>query len=83
MAFLCTMRSHFVNFLKPIRKLEIHRSDIDLKIIESVSRTKRFMKDNLNIIFTRVDKGNTVVLTEVSMLETWKLAFLIQIHISY
>jgi len=55
------IRSHFVNFLKPIRKLETHRSDIDLKIIESVSRTKRFIKNNPNIIFTRADKDNIVI----------------------
>jgi len=56
-----TMRSHFVDFLKPIRKLKIYRSDIDIKITESVLNTKRFIKEHPNIIFTRADKGNTVV----------------------
>jgi len=56
-----TMRSQFVNFLKSIRKLDVHRSDIDRKIVDSVLSTKKFIKDNPNIIFTRADKGNTVV----------------------
>jgi len=56
-----TMRSQFVNFLKPIRKLDVHRSDTDCKIIELRFEHKKFIKDNPNIIFTRADKGNTVV----------------------
>jgi len=55
------MRSQFVNFLKSIRKLDVYRSDIDRKIMDSVLSTKKFIKDNPNIIFTRADKGNTVV----------------------
>jgi len=55
------MRSQFVNFLKPIHKLDHHMSDIDSKIMNVVSSTKKFIKDNSNILFTRADKGNTVV----------------------
>jgi len=55
------MRSQFFNFLKSLHKLYHCRSDIDLKIIDAVSSTKKFVKDNPNILFTRTDKGNTVI----------------------
>jgi len=55
------MRSQFVNFLKPIHKLDLHMSDTDLKIMDAVSSTKKFVKDNPNILFTKADKGNTVI----------------------
>jgi len=32
-----------------------------LEILDAVSITNRFVKDNPNILFTRADKGNTVV----------------------
>jgi len=51
----------FINFLKPLHKLDLCRSDLDLKIIDAVSITKKFVKDNPNILFTRADKDNTVV----------------------
>jgi len=56
-----TMRSQFINFLKPIHKLDHHMSDTDLEITSAVCYTKKFVKNNLNILFTRADKGNTVV----------------------
>jgi len=55
------MRSQFFNFLKPLHKLDLCRSDLDLKLIDAVSVTKKFVKDNPNILFTRADKDNTVV----------------------
>jgi len=49
------------NFLKPLNNLDSYRTDIDLKILDTVSLTKKFVKDNPDILFTRADKGNTVV----------------------
>jgi len=55
------MRNQFFNFIKPLHKLDLYRSDIDLKILDAVSSTKKFLKDNPNILFTKADKGNIVV----------------------
>jgi len=55
------MRSQLFNFLKPLHKLEQCNFNIDSEILDAVSITKRFIKNNPNILFTRADKGNTVV----------------------
>jgi len=55
------LRFQLFNLLKPIHKLELSRSNIDLQILDSVSSTKSFIKDNPNVLFTRADKGHTVV----------------------
>jgi len=56
------MRNQFINFLKPIHKLDHHMSDTDLKIMNAVTNIKKFVKDNPNILFTRADKGAVVAL---------------------
>jgi len=55
------MRSQLVSFLKPIHNLDRHMSDTDKIIKNAVLNIKKFVKDHPNIIFTRADKGNTVV----------------------
>jgi len=55
------MRNQLFNFLKPLHKLEQNMSNTDLEILDAVSSTKRFVKNNFNILFTKADKGNTVV----------------------
>jgi len=56
-----TMRNQLYNFLKPLHKLKQGMSNIDFEILDAVSNTNRFIKNNPNILFTRSDKGNTVV----------------------
>jgi len=60
-ACVSSMRSQFLNFLKSLDNLDHCRTDIDLKILDAVSFTTKFIKDNPDISFTRADKGNTVV----------------------
>jgi len=60
-ACITSMRIQFFNFLKSLNKLEHHRSDMDERILDAVHVTKKFVKDNPDILFTRADKGNTVV----------------------
>jgi len=55
------MRSQLLNFLKSLDNLDHCRTDIDLKILNAVLLTKKFIKDNPDIMFTRADKSNTVV----------------------
>jgi len=38
-----------------------NRNKIDLDILSAASSTKRFVSHNPNVVFTRADKGNTVV----------------------
>jgi len=67
------MRSQFLNFLKSLNNLDHCRTDIDLKILDAVSLMKKFIKDNPDILFTRADKGNTVVaLDKVDYLNKWR-----------
>jgi len=49
------------NFLKPLHKLDHVRSNIDLEILDAVFFTKKFIKENPELLFTRADKGNAVV----------------------
>jgi len=56
-----TMRIQLFNFLKPLHNLDHVRSNIDLEILDAVSFTKKFIKENPELLFTRADKGNTVV----------------------
>jgi len=60
-ACVSSMRNQFFNFLKLLDNLDHCRTDIDLKILDAVLLTKKFIKDNPDILFTRADKGNTVV----------------------
>jgi len=55
------LRLQLFNFLKPLHKLDQCRSSTDLQILDAVSATKKFIKDNPEVLFTRADKGNTVV----------------------
>jgi len=55
------LRFQLFNFLKPLHKLEHSRSNTDLQVLDAVSATKKFIKDHPKVLFTRADKGNTVV----------------------
>jgi len=50
------------NFFHPsiCSKILILKNNIDYKILSAVS-AKRFIKSNLDVLFTRANKGNTVV----------------------
>jgi len=51
------MRSQFLNFIKSLNNLDHCRTDMDIKILDAVSFTKKFIKDNPDILFTRANKG--------------------------
>jgi len=55
--------NNFRNLLFPLIKdiKNDNKSRLDLDILASVSSTKKFIKHNPDIIFTRADKGNTTV----------------------
>jgi len=59
--FTGLFRSQICSFLNQIKHIDRLRTDTDREIIESLHITKIFTKDNPDIIFTRADKGNTVV----------------------
>jgi len=47
-----------------LRKIDSHRTDIDYNILSAASATKRFINNNPGVLFTRADKGNSVVALE-------------------
>jgi len=60
-ACINSMRIQFFNFLKSLKKLDRFRTEIDKEILDSVHTTKKFIKNNPDILFTRADKGNIVI----------------------
>jgi len=54
-------RNQIFPFINSLNKVDRHRSEIDYNILSLIPPTKRFIKDNPDILFTRADKGNTVV----------------------
>jgi len=54
-----TFRNMLFPFIKDIKK--DNNSKLDLDILDSVSFTKKFIRHNPEVIFTRADKGNTTV----------------------
>jgi len=78
-----SMRNQLFNFLKSLNNLDFYRTNIDLKILGAVSLTKKFIKDNPDILFTRADKGNIVVALDRGDYSTrWKHIYLTQTLIS-
>jgi len=59
--FTTMFRSQVCSFVNNINYIDKHRTDTDRKIIDTLLVTKTFINDNPDIIFTRADKGNTVV----------------------
>jgi len=59
--FTSRFRSQMCSFVTQMNNIQKHRTDIDKIILESLSVTRTFLKNNPNVIFTRADKGNTVV----------------------
>jgi len=59
--FTSMFRSQVCSFVNNINYIDKHRTDTDRKIIDALYATKTFINDNPDIIFTRADKGNTVV----------------------
>jgi len=54
-------RSQFCFFINHIKNIGRYRTETDHKIVSTLSTTKKFIKNNPDIIFTRADKGNSVV----------------------
>jgi len=52
-------RNRLFPFIKDTKK--DNNTKLDLDILDSVSSTKKFIKHNPEVIFTRADKGNTTV----------------------
>jgi len=44
----------------------LYKESTDIQIIDLIKITNKFIKNNLNIIFTRADKGNITVALEKS-----------------
>jgi len=53
-------RNKLFLLIRDIRKVD-DRTETDNNIISAFSTTKKFMTNNPNIIFTKVDKGNAIV----------------------
>jgi len=54
-------RSQVCSFMNQIKNIDYHKTEMDHEILKALSSTKDFIKNNPDIIFTRADKGNTVV----------------------
>ena len=52
-----TMRERSLSIIDDLVKNRLCTSENDARLLKAVSATRRFMRDNLNIIFTRADKG--------------------------
>jgi len=53
-----TFRNKVFSLIKSIKN---NRSETDLDILSAASSIKRFVSCNPNVVFTRADKGNTIV----------------------
>ena len=59
---LCKIvRNETIQILKSIKNCDIESSENKI-IYEGVKEVKRFISENLNILITRADKGNTTVI---------------------
>jgi len=56
-----TCRSKICLYINQIKNIDCYRTETDLKILSALSTTKKFITNNPDIIFTRADKGNSVV----------------------
>jgi len=54
-------RNQLFPYINMLRNIDSHKNDIDHNILSAVSATKRFIKNNPDILFTRADKSNTVI----------------------
>jgi len=59
--FASVFRSQLCSFVNEIKYLDNQRTDLDREILDALFAAKIFTKRNPEIIFTRSDKGNTVV----------------------
>jgi len=57
----CKFRNQLFPHIEALKNIDSHRTDIDYSILSAVSATKMFIKNNPSILFTRADKGNSVV----------------------
>lgn len=57
----CEIRNKLVPLVAGIRNAKAYKGDVDSIILSSLKTTKLFIKQNQDILFTRADKGNTVV----------------------
>jgi len=48
-------------FINQIKNIDRYRTEIDLKILSALSTITKFITNNPDIIFTKADKGNSVV----------------------
>jgi len=55
------VRNRVLPFLHNIKHKARHKDTKDIQILELLQKTKKFVKNNPNVIFTRADKGNVTV----------------------
>jgi len=58
---ICMFRNQLFPYIYALRNIDSHLKDIDHNILSAVSATKRFLNNNPDVLFTRADKGNSVV----------------------
>jgi len=54
-------RNQIFPFINSLNNIDKSRTDIDSTLITATQTTKKFIKNNPEVLFTRADKGNTVV----------------------
>jgi len=59
----CTnkLRNQIFPFISNLNKIDRSRNETEIKLIAASKTTRRFIKNNPDVLFTRADKGNTVV----------------------
>jgi len=55
------LRNQIFPFINNLNKIDIIKNETEIKLIAAKKITSRFIKNNPDILFTRADKGNTVV----------------------
>jgi len=67
-------RNQLFPYIYTLKNIDSHRKDIDHNILSAVLATKRFINNNPDVLFTRADKGNSVVALDkddyISKMET-------------
>jgi len=59
--YIKKFRTQIFPFLNNLQNIENHHSVTDFKIIQAIRNTNKFVKNHPDVLFTRADKGNTVV----------------------
>jgi len=54
-------RNQIFSFINSLNNIDKSRTDIESTLITANQTTKKFIKNNPEVLFTRADKGNTVV----------------------